>query len=83
MLILTSGGSFLLPMLLSAVQLATSRRWPDSDIPREIKRVKVVVNITGTATVSLVAALKCWRIARLAITAAAAEVHLSLFFVCL
>ena len=54
-------------------QLAASRRWPDSDIPRDIERVKVVVNIAGAAATSLVAALKRWRIARLAAAAAAAE----------
>ena len=72
-LLLASGGNFLLPILLSAAQLAASRRWPDSDIPRDIERVKVVVNIAGAATTSLVAALKRWRVARLAIAAAAAE----------
>ena len=72
-LLLASGGNFLLPILLSAAQLAASRRWPDSDIARDIERVKVVVNIAGAATTSLVAALKRWRIARLAAAAAAAE----------
>ena len=73
-LLLASGGNFLLPILLSAAQLAASRRWPDSDIPRDIERVKVVVNIAGAATTSLVAALKSWRMARVAAAAAAAEV---------
>jgi len=73
-LLLASGGNFLLPILLSAAQLAASRRWPDSDIPQDIERVKVVVNIAGAATTSLVAALKRWRMARLAAAAAAAEV---------
>src|SRR5579863_3130603 len=72
-ILLASGGNFLLPILLSAAQLAASRRWPDSDIPRDIERVKVIVNIAGAATTSLVAALKRWRIARLAAAAAAAE----------
>ena len=73
-LLLASGGNFLLPILLSAAQLAVSRRWPDSDIPQDIERVKVVVNIAGAATTSLVAALKHWRVARLAAAEAAAEV---------
>ena len=72
-LLLASGGNFLLPILLSAAQLAASRRWPDSDIPQDIERVKVVVNIAGAATTSLVAALKRWRIARLLAAAAVAE----------
>src|SRR5260221_13003782 len=62
-LLLASGGNFMLPILLSAAQLAVSRRWPDSDIPQDIERVKVVVNIAGAATTSLVAALKRWRFA--------------------
>jgi len=73
-LLLASGGNFLLPILLSAAQLAVSRRWPDSDIPRDIECVKVVVNVAGATTTSLVAGLKRWRIARLAAAAAAAEV---------
>lgn len=72
-LLLASGGNYLLPMLLSAAQLVASRRWPDSDIPQNIERVKVVVNVAGAATTSLVAALKRWRVARLAAAVAAAE----------
>ena len=62
-----------MPMLLNAAQLAASRRWPDSDIPQNIERVKVVVNVAGAASTSLVAALKRWRVARLATAVAAAE----------
>jgi hypothetical protein len=65
-LLLASGGNFVLPILLSAAQLAVSRRWPDSDIPRDLERVKVIVNVAGAAATSLVAALKRWRVARLA-----------------
>ncbi|KAI0285667.1 hypothetical protein BC826DRAFT_972880 [Russula brevipes] len=65
-LLLASGGTFVLPILLSAAQLAVSRRWPDSDIPRDLERVKVIVNVAGAAATSLVAALKRWRVARLA-----------------
>ena len=60
-------------MLLNAAQLAASRRWPDSDIPQNIERAKVVVNVAGAATTSLVAALKRWRVARLAGAVAATE----------
>ena len=60
-------------MLLNAAQLAASRRWPDSDIPQNIERAKVVVNVAGAATTSLVAALKRWRVARLAVAVAATE----------
>jgi hypothetical protein len=72
-ILLASGGNFLLPILLSAAQLATSRLWPDSDIPRDIERAKVVVNVAGAAATSLVAALKRWRHARKAVVAAADE----------
>jgi len=72
-ILLASSGNFLLPILLSAAQLAASRLWPDSDIPRDIERAKVVVNIAGAATTSLVAALKRWRQARKAVVAAASE----------
>ncbi|KAI9438771.1 hypothetical protein H4582DRAFT_2076395 [Lactarius indigo] len=65
-LLLASGGNFLLPILLSAAQLEASRRWPDSDIPRDIEQVKVIVNIAGAAATSVVAALKRWRAARMA-----------------
>jgi len=71
-LLLASGGNFLLPIVLSAAQLAASRRWPDTDIPQDIERAKVVVNVAGAATTSLVAALKHWRVARMAAAAAAA-----------
>ena len=62
-----------MPMLLNAAQLAASRRWPDSDIPQNIERAKVVVNVAGAATTSLVAALKRRRVARLAGAVAATE----------
>ncbi|KAH9074383.1 hypothetical protein EDB83DRAFT_1958744 [Lactarius deliciosus] len=65
-LLLASGGNFLLPILLSAAQLEASRRWPDSDIPRDLEQVKVIVNIVGAAATSIVAALKHWRAARMA-----------------
>jgi hypothetical protein len=68
---LASAGNFLLPILLSAAQLAVSRRWPDSDIPRDIECAKVVVNIAGAATTSLVAALKRLRLARKAVVTSA------------
>jgi hypothetical protein len=73
-ILLASSGNFLLPIFLSAAQLSASRLWPDSDIPRDIERAKVVVNVAGAATTSLVAALKRWRHARKVITATAAEV---------
>jgi hypothetical protein len=72
-ILLASGGNFLLPIFLSAAQLTASRLWPDSDIPRDIERAKVVVNIAGAATTSLVAALKRWRQARKAVVAATDE----------
>jgi len=72
-ILLASGGNFLLPILLSAAQLAASRLWPDSDLPRDIERAKVVVNIAGAAATSLVAALKRWRQARKAVVGAAAD----------
>jgi len=62
-LLLASSGTFLLPILLSAAQLAASHRWPDSDIPQDLERIKVVVNVAGAAATSLVAALKRWRVA--------------------
>jgi len=71
-LLLASGGNFLLPIVLSAAQFAASRRWPDTDIPQDIERAKVIVNVAGAATISLVAALKHWRVARMAAAAAAA-----------
>ncbi|KAI0252566.1 hypothetical protein BJV78DRAFT_1352366 [Lactifluus subvellereus] len=70
-LFLASAGNFLLPILLSAAQLAVSRRWPDSGVPRDLERIKVVVNIAGAAATSIVAAVKRWRLERAA--AAAAE----------
>ncbi|KAH9003594.1 hypothetical protein EDB86DRAFT_3073367 [Lactarius hatsudake] len=65
-LLLASGGNFLLPILLSAAQLEASRCWPDSDIPRDLEQVKVIVNIAGAAATSIAAALKHWRAARMA-----------------
>ncbi|KAH9953169.1 hypothetical protein BC827DRAFT_1273753 [Russula dissimulans] len=71
-LLLASSGTFLLPILLSAAQLAASRRWPDSDIPRDLERVKVIVNVAAAAATTLLAALKRWRIAAAAAAAAKA-----------
>ena len=71
-LFLASAGTFLLPILLSAAQLAASRRWPDSDLPRDIEMVKVIVNIVGAAVPTIVAALKRWRASRMAAAAAVA-----------
>jgi hypothetical protein len=70
-LFLASAGTFLLPILLSAAQLAASRRWPDSDLPRDIEMVKVIVNIAGAAATTIIAALKRWRASRMAAAAAA------------
>jgi len=70
-LLLASGSTFLLPILLSAAQLAASRRWPDSDLPRDIEMVKVIANIVGAAVPTIIAALKRWRVSRLAAAAAA------------
>ncbi|KAI9450839.1 hypothetical protein BJY52DRAFT_1226961 [Lactarius psammicola] len=73
-LLLASGGNFLLPILLSAAQLAASRRWPDSDLPRDLEQIKVIVNIAGAAATSIVAALKHWRAGRKAAAAALRDV---------
>jgi len=73
-LLLASAGNFILPILLSAAQLEASRRWPDSDIPRNIEQIKVIVNIAGAAATSIVAALKQWRASRMAAVGAVAEV---------
>ena len=73
-LLLASSGNFLLPILLSAAQLEASRRWPDSDIPRDLEQIKVIVNIAGAATTSIVAALKHWRAGRIAAAAALSDV---------
>lgn len=72
---LASGGTFLLPILLSAAQLAASRRWPDSDLPRDIEQIKVIVNIAGAAATSIIAALKRWRAERMAAAAALGDVE--------
>ena len=71
-LFLASAGTFLLPILLSAAQLAASRRWPDSDLPRDIEMVKVIVNIVGAAVPTIIAALRRWRASRMAAAAAVA-----------
>lgn len=63
-LFLASAGTFLLPILLSAAQLAVSRRWPDSDVPRDLERIKVIVNVAGAAATSIVAVVKRWRLER-------------------
>ena len=60
-LLLASSSKHLLPILLSAVQVTASRRWPDSDIPPDLKQIKVVVN---TAATSIVAELKRWNAGR-------------------
>jgi hypothetical protein len=73
-LLLASSGTFLLPILLSAAQLAASRRWPDSDLPRDLEQIKVIVNIAGAAATSIVAALKHWRAGRKAAAAAQRDV---------
>jgi hypothetical protein len=62
---LASGGNFLLPIVLSTAQLAISRKWPDSDIPRNLEQVKVIVNVVGASATSLVAALNRWRLSRI------------------
>ena len=68
-LLLASSGTFLLPILLSAAQLAASRRWPDSNLPRDLEQIKVIVNIAGAAATTIVAALKRWRAGRMATAA--------------
>lgn len=72
--ILASSGTFLLPNLLSAAQLAASRHWPDSDVPRDLEQIKVIVNIAGAAATSIVAALKHWRAGRLAVAVELSDV---------
>jgi len=64
-ILLGSGGNFLLPIILSTAQLAISRRWPDSDIPQNLERVKVIVNVVGASATSLVAALNRWHLTRI------------------
>ena len=59
-ILLASGGNILLPILLSTTQLAVSRHWPDSDIPQHLEQIKVIVNVAGAATTSLVAVVKRW-----------------------
>lgn len=72
-ILLASGGNFLLPIVLSAAQLAISRQWPDSDIPQNLEQVKVIVNVVGASATSLVAALNRWQLSR--ITSVLAEVE--------
>ncbi|KAH9963955.1 hypothetical protein BGW80DRAFT_1462979 [Lactifluus volemus] len=74
-LFFASAGNFLLPILLNAAQLAVSRRWPDSDIPRNIEQIKVILNVASAAITSIVAALKRWRSERL--VAEAGEIETS------
>jgi hypothetical protein len=59
-ILLASGGNILLPILLSTTQLAVSRHWPDSDIPQHLEQIKVIVNVAGAATTTLVAVVKRW-----------------------
>ncbi|KAN0136705.1 hypothetical protein V8E53_005475 [Lactarius tabidus] len=73
-MLLASSGTFLLPILLSAAQLEASRRWPHSDLPRDLEQIKVIVNIAGAAATSIVAALKHWRASRKAAAAAQGDV---------
>jgi hypothetical protein len=68
-LFFASAGNILLPILLNAAQLAVSRRWPDSDIPQDLERIKVIVNVAGAAVTSIVAALKRWSLGRVVTTA--------------
>jgi hypothetical protein len=49
-----------------------SRRWPDSDVPRDLERIKVIVNVAGAAATSIVAAVKRWRLERAAVAEAMA-----------
>jgi len=67
-ILLASGGNFLLPIFLSTAQLAVSRQWPDSDIPQILEQVKITVNVVGTSTTSLVAALNHCRLSRITTT---------------
>jgi hypothetical protein len=71
-ILLASGGNILLPILLSTTQLAVSRHWPDSDIPQHVEQIKVIVNVAGAATTSLVAVLHRWNPKRM-LAAAEAE----------
>lgn len=64
-ILLASGGTFLLPIALSSAQLAVSRKWPDSDIPKNLEQIKVIVNVVGAATTSLVAVLNRWSLKRM------------------
>ncbi len=54
----------MLPIVLSTAQLAISRQWPDSDIPRNLEQVKVIVNVDGASVTSLVAAMNRWHLSR-------------------
>jgi hypothetical protein len=72
-ILLASAGTFLLPIGLSTAQLAVSRHWPDSDVPQNLEQVKVIVNVAGAATTSLVAVLNRWSLKRV-LAAAEAEV---------
>jgi hypothetical protein len=67
----------LLPIVLSAAQLAVSRQWPDSDIPQNLERVKVIVNVVGASVTSLVAALNRWRLSRMTSMLAEAARHVT------
>lgn len=71
-ILLASGGNFLLPIVLSIAQLAISRQWPDSDVPQNLERVKVIVNVVGTSVTSIAAALNRWHLSRITSTWAAA-----------
>ena len=72
-ILLASAGTFLLPIALSTAQLAVSRRWPDSDVPQNLEQIKVIVNVAGAATTSLVAVLNRWNLKRI-LAVAEAEV---------
>ena len=72
-ILLASGGNFLLPIVLSTAQLAISRKWPDSDIPRNLEQFKVIVNVVGASATSLVAVLNRWRLSRISAAEAEAE----------
>ena len=64
-ILLASSGNFLLPIILSVVQLAISRQWPESDIPQNLEQVKVIVNVIGASVTSLVAAFNRWHLSRI------------------
>lgn len=72
-ILLASAGTFLLPIALSTAQLAVSRRWPDSNIPQNLEQIKVIVNVAGAATTSIVAVLNRWNLKRV-LAVAEAEV---------